>query len=313
MATRRVFYLLPILALVLAGCYRQASDPVEPANETRLNTVAAPTAGGEDSDMDGVDAQFSLDDEIDAEPDADDAETDADESAPFELQLIESTPIDSVPPAPDSVPDSAAPTNSGPDSGEPLPTDDGQPTAIELELVTPGGPTGPSAISTPAPTNTIPAVELEPLVTPTDMFAPQTETVDPACVHVVRAGDTLFRIALTNDTTVEALRTANPQLTGDIIQPGDELTLPNCTPGDSQSEASPPTADPGLAAPIDTEPDGSSAAEVGAPVTHIVQPGETMGTIARQYGVTINAIAEANDISNPNVLSVGQELMIPSP
>lgn len=308
MAHRRVLYLLPILVLVLAGCYRQASDPVEPASETRLNTPVAPASDTQDTDPVDSDAQLSLDDESATEDDTDISDdTETDSGSQFELRLVESTPIDSV----------ADPAGEDGESvAEPLPTEAVEtagPPVLELQLVTPGGPTGPSAVSTPAPTNTIPSVELEPLITPTDMFAPQTTDVDPACVHVVRPGDTLFRIALNNQTTVDALRAANPQLRGDIIQPGDELILPDCTPSGSQPEAGEPPADPGLAAPIDTEPGSPGAAEPGAPVTHVVQPGETMGIIARRYGVTINAIAQANNISNPNLLSVGQELIIPTP
>jgi len=48
-------------------------------------------------------------------------------------------------------------------------------------------------------------------------------------------------------------------------------------------------------------------------VTHIVQPGETLSSIARQYGVTSQAIMEANGLEDPNLLEVGQELIIPQP
>ena len=44
---------------------------------------------------------------------------------------------------------------------------------------------------------------------------------------------------------------------------------------------------------------------------HVVRGGETLSTIAREYGVTINAIVEANAISDPNTLRVGQKLFIP--
>ncbi len=44
---------------------------------------------------------------------------------------------------------------------------------------------------------------------------------------------------------------------------------------------------------------------------HIVQPGETLSTIAKAYGVTTKTIIQANKIKNPNLLSVGQKLFIP--
>jgi LysM repeat protein len=55
-------------------------------------------------------------------------------------------------------------------------------------------------------------------------------------------------------------------------------------------------------------------AEAGPAVTfeiYIVQPGDTLGSIAARYGTTVQAIAEANGITNPNLISVGQQLTIP--
>lgn len=45
--------------------------------------------------------------------------------------------------------------------------------------------------------------------------------------------------------------------------------------------------------------------------THKVERGETLASIAAEYGVTVAAIVEANGISNPNLIAVGQELVIP--
>jgi LysM repeat protein len=45
--------------------------------------------------------------------------------------------------------------------------------------------------------------------------------------------------------------------------------------------------------------------------THTVQPGETLTAIAQQYGVTVQAIVEANQISNPNRVDAGTVLTIP--
>ncbi len=44
---------------------------------------------------------------------------------------------------------------------------------------------------------------------------------------------------------------------------------------------------------------------------HTVQAGETLGTIADQYGVIIQDLMSANNITDPNVLDVGQRLIIP--
>jgi len=47
--------------------------------------------------------------------------------------------------------------------------------------------------------------------------------------------------------------------------------------------------------------------------THLVQPGEELGLIARQYNVALNDIVQLNALANPDLLFVGQELRIPAP
>jgi spore germination protein len=46
---------------------------------------------------------------------------------------------------------------------------------------------------------------------------------------------------------------------------------------------------------------------------HTVAAGDTLVRIARQYNVTVQAIVSANNLQNPNVLAVGQQLVIPTP
>jgi putative chitinase len=46
-------------------------------------------------------------------------------------------------------------------------------------------------------------------------------------------------------------------------------------------------------------------------VTHTVKRGETLSSIARRYGTTWQAIANANNLSNPNNIYAGQKLKIP--
>jgi LysM repeat protein len=53
--------------------------------------------------------------------------------------------------------------------------------------------------------------------------------------------------------------------------------------------------------------------EPAAPLEHTVAEGETLGTIAEQFGVTVEAIVAANEIENPDFIAVGDVLVIPAP
>ncbi len=47
-------------------------------------------------------------------------------------------------------------------------------------------------------------------------------------------------------------------------------------------------------------------------VIHVVRPGEYLARIAVRYGTTVQAIAQANGLRNPNRIYVGQRLIIPT-
>jgi LysM repeat protein len=49
------------------------------------------------------------------------------------------------------------------------------------------------------------------------------------------------------------------------------------------------------------------------PLYHTVSWGETLSSIARLYGVTVQAIVDANQLKSPNTIYVGQKLLIPVP
>jgi LysM repeat protein len=78
----------------------------------------------------------------------------------------------------------------------------------------------------------------------------------------------------------------------------------------------PPTAtSPAIAAEStgetgDAAPTPASAEEEDG-VVHIVQPGESVSSIAGRYGVTLASIVAANNMENPDFVFSGQRLVIP--
>jgi murein DD-endopeptidase MepM/ murein hydrolase activator NlpD len=56
------------------------------------------------------------------------------------------------------------------------------------------------------------------------------------------------------------------------------------------------------------EPERSAAPD---PVRHVVRPGETLWRISRAHGVAVADLARANDIADPDVVRVGQLLLVP--
>jgi LasA protease len=76
----------------------------------------------------------------------------------------------------------------------------------------------------------------------------------------------------------------------------------------------PPTRIPGSTILTPT-PDFAhyAVATRGGPLTYTVRAGDTLGAIAQRYRVSVDAILQANGMSDPNRLEVGQTLVIPLP
>ncbi|MGB1288582.1 MAG: LysM peptidoglycan-binding domain-containing protein, partial [Aggregatilineales bacterium] len=129
-------------------------------------------------------------------------------------------------------------------------------------------------------------------------------TLSGECVYTIQTGDNLFRVAIDNNISLNELLTANNLTENSIIQPGDDLIVPGC----DTSEAA--ISDEGDAMEEDTIETPGTPVPEGVTI-HRVASGETLSVIARQYGVSIQSIVDANALLNPNSLSIGQELAIP--
>ena len=71
-----------------------------------------------------------------------------------------------------------------------------------------------------------------------------------------------------------------------------------------------------LLAPVEVralESPVASPVEPSDPTFHVVQPGDTLFSIARRYGTTVDALALANGLADPSLIYVGQRLTVPLP
>lgn len=105
--------------------------------------------------------------------------------------------------------------------------------------------------------------------------------------YIVQRGDSLWTIANKNNITVDELKKTN-NLTDNTLTIGQVLIIP------SSNNQTPPSEDN----------------NVGYETTYIVKRGDSLWSIANNYGITVNQLKEANNISN-NMLTIGQELIIP--
>ncbi len=263
------------LAALLAGCFQQAGEAFQPAN----NTAEPLPLSVSNTPADSVD-------------------TTPIESVPTLSPPTSSLPITVISP-PTRGPASATPQQSAavtPTNGEPQTNIQAAVTETQV-FITPGGPPLPVPSNTPAPTLQSSGATPSGLITPTALSSGSAD----GCTYVVQPGDNLFRISVNHNTTVEEMRAANPELVGEapILQPGQVLQIPGCAAATTTDNV-PPT--PGSA------PGGTN---VTGGTTYTVQSGDTLFRIAQRFGVTVEAIVQANNLSNPDSLSVGQQLIIP--
>jgi len=113
-------------------------------------------------------------------------------------------------------------------------------------------------------------------------------------VHVVQAGENLYRISLRYGVSMTAIQQANNIANANLIFVGQRLVIPT---GGTTPPVTPPTNPPPTTPPP-------------AATTYTVKRGDTLGGIARQFGTTTQAIASANNIANPNLIYPGQVLNI---
>lgn len=121
------------------------------------------------------------------------------------------------------------------------------------------------------------------------LVAPISAQDTAATVHTVQYGENLYRIALRYGVSMDAIAQANELANQSRINVGQQLTIPNFDP--TPAEVENPTV-------------------AGTPIKHLVTGGETLASIANQYGMTVEQLLTINNVPNPNRILRGQELLV---
>jgi LysM repeat protein len=130
-----------------------------------------------------------------------------------------------------------------------------------------------------------PEIPNEVIAPPPPPPPPKTETT-----YTVQRGDTLGAIAKKFGTTVNALASANNIANPSLIRVGQVLKIPGASAPPPPPQPPPPKSE----------------------TTYTVQGGDTLFRIARKFGVSVDALVQANTIADPRRIKPGQVLKIPA-
>lgn len=154
---------------------------------------------------------------------------------------------------------------------------------------------------------------LMPTSAPTSIQTNEAFMVDGMLIYVVVPGDTLLDVARRYNVDFDLLALWNNITASESLLPDQILIIPPTNAPTTQTGE--PIASPTLSAMSTAMaiPSPTSLARTDdATVIHRVEAGQTLFQIAQIYGVTVDALAVANGISDTNQLIAGQDLVIPS-
>lgn len=112
--------------------------------------------------------------------------------------------------------------------------------------------------------------------------------------HVLVKGETLYSVARSYGVTVEAITKANSIADPSRLKPGVKLLIPGA------EDAGPSSGT-----------DGAITGEAVAPLSYKVAKGDTLFSIARSYGVSVDALRKANKLTQSSVIKYGDRLELP--
>ena len=121
--------------------------------------------------------------------------------------------------------------------------------------------------------------------------ATSTSSTTSATTYTVKSGDTLSSIASSHNTTTAALTSLNSLANPNLIYVGQVLKLANTTTASTSSTS-------------------SAASTSSSATTYTVKSGDTLSSIASSYNTTTSTLTSLNNLSNPNLIYVGQVLKV---
>ena len=108
---------------------------------------------------------------------------------------------------------------------------------------------------------------------------------------IIKKGDTLSQIAIDYNTTIEKLVEINNIRNPNLIYAGNRLLVPVTNSNSSDQE--------------------NSENKVQDYQIYTVKKGNTLSQIAINYNTTVEKIVSLNNITNPNLIYIGQNIKIP--
>jgi LysM repeat protein len=145
-------------------------------------------------------------------------------------------------------------------------------------------------------------------IAPAPAPEPVAEAAPATTAYAVKSGDSLWTIAKKHKLTVAQLTAANGLSANAVLKPGQKLLIPSG--GAAATAPATPAAAGKAGEPAAARP-AAAGATAGAGFRHVVKSGETLGGIARTYGVKAGDLAVANNIADPAKIRPGMELVVP--
>jgi lysozyme len=112
-----------------------------------------------------------------------------------------------------------------------------------------------------------------------------------ATTYTVKSGDTLSGIASSHNTTVSQLTSLNKISNANLIQVGQVLQLKAST---------------------STSTTTSTTTNTNTATTYTVKSGDSLSSIASKFGTSTSTLTSINNLSNPNLIYVGQTIKLSS-